>query len=443
MSSTIKPDADGGPTTPRTAADLVVPGGGVLRPSTGVPVASAVPAASPAPSGVPVADPAAAAGATVTATGAGAAAMAEAVQVDNAKLSIDVCILMDCTGSMAAWIEASKTTALSVARDLKARMPNALYRIGFVGYRDYADTPRFITVPFTEDVAAVQAALRPVAAMGGADEAEDVAGGLKEALAMDWRGDTRVLFHVADAPGHGKNLHAITVSDNHPSGDKFGLDPVAQMAEVAARGIDYYFSRINKTTDMMVEVFHAAWISRAAPDANFVLLDLPVQAQHMGDGGMSSSAAAREEAHGVVRPSGPPGARRAVHHAARGDMEKSMAKSAGSIFGSISRAFRKEAAGGEPVESAHDCDDDEAHGLSGALPLAPAPPTVMAMAMAMAAPSAAPSATGGAGAMVRASMSSAAPMTVEDAYSAGLMSSVMRSANTSVKRRAAGGATDA
>jgi hypothetical protein len=361
--------------------------------------------------------------------------MAEAVQVDNAKLSIDVCILMDCTGSMAAWIEASKTTALSVARDLKARMPNALYRIGFVGYRDYGDTPRFITVPFTEDVAAVQAALRPVAAMGGADEAEDVAGGLKEALAMDWRGDTRVLFHVADAPGHGKNLHAITVSDNHPSGDKFGLDPVAQMAEVAARGIDYYFSRVNKTTDMMVEVFHAAWMSRAAPDANFVLLDLPVQAQHMGSGSVGTVEESVDDAHGVARPSAP---RRAVHHATRREMEKSPVKSAGGIFGGLSRAFRKDAATDEPATAMHDVDS-----LESAPSVAPAAPSVMAMAMAMAAPSAAPSATGGAGAMARASMSSAAPMTVVDAYSAGLMSSVMRSANTSVKRRAAGGATDA
>jgi hypothetical protein len=57
----------------------------------------------------------------------------------------------------------------------------------------------------------------------------------------------------------------------------------------------------------------------------------------------------------------------------------------------------------------------------------------MAMELAAAVPAPAAAVRG----VATASLASAAPMSVSDAYSAGLMSSVMRSANTSVKRKVA------
>jgi hypothetical protein len=48
---------------------------------------------------------------------------------DNAS-SVDVLILMDCTGSMGAWIDAAKKTALATASQLRKDMPKATFRLG-------------------------------------------------------------------------------------------------------------------------------------------------------------------------------------------------------------------------------------------------------------------------------------------------------------------------
>lgn len=52
-------------------------------------------------------------------------------------------------------------------------------------------------------------------AMGGGDGAEDVAGGLKKALSLTWKGDTRIIIHIADAPAHGAE-YSGGISDNWP-----------------------------------------------------------------------------------------------------------------------------------------------------------------------------------------------------------------------------------
>jgi hypothetical protein len=47
------------------------------------------------------------------------------------------------------------------------------------------------------------------------DTAEDVAGALKKALSLTWKGDTRIIIHIADAPAHGSEYNG-GCNDNHP-----------------------------------------------------------------------------------------------------------------------------------------------------------------------------------------------------------------------------------
>lgn len=47
------------------------------------------------------------------------------------------------------------------------------------------------------------------------DFPEDVAGGLKKALSLTWKGDTRIIIHIADAPAHGSEYNG-GISDNYP-----------------------------------------------------------------------------------------------------------------------------------------------------------------------------------------------------------------------------------
>ena len=39
------------------------------------------------------------------------------------------------------------------------------------------------------------------------DGPEDVAGALEKALSLTWKGDTRIIIHIADAPAHGSEYN--------------------------------------------------------------------------------------------------------------------------------------------------------------------------------------------------------------------------------------------
>lgn len=187
---------------------------------------------------------------------------------------------------------------MRVAKDVRAAHPSARsYRLAFVGYRDYGDSVRFEVQHFTSDVQAVEARLERVEAKGGDDAAEDVAGGLQQALGLDWAGDVRVLFHVADAPAHGAAFHGPLLSDRYPGGDPDGRDPRELLKQLAGRAVDYTFTKCGTAhTDKMLEELHAAFTSVAAPE-RFVVLDLQPQT--------AVAAAAGEDAL-------PPRARRAL-----------------------------------------------------------------------------------------------------------------------------------
>ena len=77
-------------------------------------------------------------------------------------------------------------------------------RVGFVGYRDFADRKyRIVSINLTEDTTTVIDFMDEIEAYGGGDECEDVYGGLDRVLNHDWKFPTRILIHVGDAPQHG------------------------------------------------------------------------------------------------------------------------------------------------------------------------------------------------------------------------------------------------
>jgi len=163
--------------------------------------------------------------------------------------------------------------ALETAASIKRENPRAVYRLGFVGYRDY-DTDSDLC-QLNDNVEVVRARLESVTAKGGDDAAEDVsrsrvrlkylhcppglsaavfslckrpvqvAGGLHKCLGLSWAPhSTKIILHVADAPAHGAMYHDVLISDKYPRGDKHGLKPVELIKEAARRGFDYYFVKI-------------------------------------------------------------------------------------------------------------------------------------------------------------------------------------------------------
>lgn len=181
--------------------------------------------------------------------------------------------LMDCTGSMQAWITDAKNQITNIIAETRREYPDADFHVGFVGYRDYGDAEQHIVMSFTQNIAAIRDRIGAIRAEGGNDEAEDVAGGLDLMRAMLGAipGDSLAhVIHIADAPPHGMAYHAPAVTDRYPGGDPNGTNAMDCINAIGAMDVHYTFVKINDSTDTMLEQFHNAWQS----DASFRVVDL-------------------------------------------------------------------------------------------------------------------------------------------------------------------------
>lgn len=123
-----------------------------------------------------------------------------------ARPRIEVCFVLDTTGSMSGLIEGAKAKIWSIANQMIAAQPTPQLKIALLPYRDRGD--EYVTRVFdlTEDIDTVYANLQKFAASGGGDEPESVNQALYEAVTkIAWSPDRAVLkiiFLVGDSPPH-------------------------------------------------------------------------------------------------------------------------------------------------------------------------------------------------------------------------------------------------
>jgi hypothetical protein len=185
---------------------------------------------------------------------------------------LDICFIMDCTGSMGPWIEAAKTTIKDMINGLPAE--ESCKRVAVIAYRDFGDGAPEVQ-QFSEDIAEVTRFLDGQVATGGDDGPEDVAGGLAAALGLRWESETRTVVLVTDAPCHGKKYHGD--HDNYPEGDPTGLSMVRLMQAFRCASIDFTFVQLTSSTDRMQQKLRHAYESAAPAAENprkFELRDL-------------------------------------------------------------------------------------------------------------------------------------------------------------------------
>ena len=192
---------------------------------------------------------------------------------------VQLCFVMDCTGSMQDWIDAARDQIQKIIDQTRQDVEQGLtFEVGFIGYRDFGDAEQIINIPFTRDIDDLRQKIKAIRADGGNDCAEDVAGGLMNAVEM-LRGRTtgvRQVIHIADAPAHGKTFHDIHVSDRYPQGDPDGRDPCNFIHQLSDLNIDYTFVRVHNSTDTMLEAFHNSYTSSSG---TFKVLDLVAQGE--------------------------------------------------------------------------------------------------------------------------------------------------------------------
>lgn len=128
----------------------------------------------------------------------------EASQTPPAQKVVEVCFVLDTTGSMSGLIEGAKQKIWSIANDIGSASPRPDVRFGLVGYRDRGDAYVTKSIPLTNDLDAIYDDLQKFHADGGGDEPESVGEALHEAVTtMKWSDDPgafRVIYLVGDAP---------------------------------------------------------------------------------------------------------------------------------------------------------------------------------------------------------------------------------------------------
>ncbi len=131
---------------------------------------------------------------------------AKTAPTSQSKPRIEVCFVLDTTGSMGGLIEGAKQKIWSIANEMIGAQPTPELKLGLIGYRDRGDEYVVKSFSLTDDIDAIYGHLREFQAGGGGDTPESVNEALAEAIhKMPWSSDNKVLkiiFLVGDAPPH-------------------------------------------------------------------------------------------------------------------------------------------------------------------------------------------------------------------------------------------------
>jgi Mg-chelatase subunit ChlD len=143
---------------------------------------------------------------------AGGAVQPAAPQTQRAKdglkqrPQIEVCFVLDTTGSMSGLIEGAKQKIWSIANAIIAVRDKPQIKVALIGYRDKGDEYVTRVYDLTDDIDTVYKHLQAFKAGGGGDAPESVNQALNEAVTKIGWSDrpevTRIIFLVGDAPPH-------------------------------------------------------------------------------------------------------------------------------------------------------------------------------------------------------------------------------------------------
>jgi Mg-chelatase subunit ChlD len=136
----------------------------------------------------------------------GSAPSLSRAEKSDKKPRIEVCFVLDTTGSMGGLIEGAKQKIWSIANEMVSAKPTPELKLGLIGYRDRGDEYVVKSFKLTDDIDSIYGNLRAFVAAGGGDTPESVNEALAEAInKMPWSEDRSVLkiiFLVGDAPPH-------------------------------------------------------------------------------------------------------------------------------------------------------------------------------------------------------------------------------------------------
>ena len=177
-------------------------------------------------------------------------------------VTLDLLFIMDITESMQDLLDETRNSIKYILDKIKKDSPGIDVRFAYEGYRDFADLKegqKYYTIDFETDMNVFKNKLDEITALGGGDDAEDVAGGLHAGLNMTWRSNARYAILIADAPGHGSKYHEKDVEDDYPEGDPNGYVLEELMRDYAKKNINLCLTTIDNYTDKMFKAMKEAY----------------------------------------------------------------------------------------------------------------------------------------------------------------------------------------
>ena len=121
--------------------------------------------------------------------------------------NLQIMFVIDATGSMGDEITYLKAEIDDVIERVSKKNEQAHIELAIMIYRDDGDRVPYQYSNFTTDIAKQQAFLQKQYADGGGDFEEAVQMAMTKAMEQQWSNNaTKLLFHVADAPSHDKDV---------------------------------------------------------------------------------------------------------------------------------------------------------------------------------------------------------------------------------------------
>lgn len=161
--------------------------------------------------------------------------------------NVDICLVVDATGSMGDELEYLKTELVDVLSRVQQANPNTAIMTSSVFYRDIGDEYVTRTSAFTTDHHTTIDFIKVQSAQGGGDFPEAVHTALEKSIsALQWsaKARARILFLVLDAPPH----HNTSVIESLRA-------QVKKAAELGIRIIPVTASGIDKNTEFLMRFF--------------------------------------------------------------------------------------------------------------------------------------------------------------------------------------------
>jgi hypothetical protein len=172
---------------------------------------------------------------------------------------VQVVFLLDCTGSMSSHMKSCKDNIQQLQSRLMKEIADADVQIAFCGYRDVGDDiPQ--TLDFTNNAQAFAERLKIQVPTGGGDEAEQVHEGLERVTQLKWDKNvyTKILFHIGDAPCHGKFFAGkLEIGDSYKDFDADGKKASNLLKTIMKdSNVKYVFLEVTDRTRPMIDKFN-------------------------------------------------------------------------------------------------------------------------------------------------------------------------------------------